>query len=242
MDPKTFYNSAMPEKYGPEYEKGRWGATPLLQAQYHMMQEVMTRMVLPVAANCARITEVGPGPGTWSKRLLEAHPTASYTVVDISSEMLSQARQALSAYEQVTFIESDFAAYRPEQQSDFFFSSRAIEYMPDKKQMAESVARVLSPGGCGVIITKTPKPGLDRLKRRKLSALHQGQIPPRELARVLGEAGLIVDGCRIATATVPGMRSVMLNKLAFSALCRIPLFSPLVIFSESYLLRFHKPV
>lgn len=240
MDPKTFYNTSMPEKYGPVYEQGRWDATPFLKAQYQMMNELLQKKVLPLVAGSMNILEVGPGPGTWTKKLLEAEPNAHYTLVDISSEMLGQSRSALAEHENIEFLESDFVEFQHAPTFNFFFSSRAIEYMPDKKLAVAKIASLLAAGGKGVLITKTPKPGFDRLRGRTISPLHRGQIGPSELARLVRDAGFVVDGVDIATATVPGLHAPLLNKLAYALLSRIPFVRPLFIFSESYLLRFHK--
>lgn len=241
MDPKTFYNTSMPEKYGPVYEKGRWDATPFLKAQYHMMDSLLRAKVLPLIKGSTSVVEVGPGPGTWTKKLLEAEPSAQYTLVDISSEMLGQAKKALTEFENVTFVERDLVEYQQSPMFDFFFSSRAIEYMPDKQKAVATIASLLTSGGKGAIITKTPKPGFDKLRGRTISPLHRGQIGPSELARVVRDAGLVVDGIDIATATVPGLHAPLVNKAAYALLSRVPFVRPLFVFSESYLLRFHKP-
>lgn len=241
MDPKTFYNETMPQKLGGDYEVARWAVNPLLRAQYRMLADVVHRQVFPLVAPAARVLETGPGPGTWTKLLLEANPSAQYTLVDISHEMLSQAREGLSDRANITFVESDFLAYESPDPYDFFFSSRAIEYMPDKAAAARKIASLLAPGATGAVITKMPKAFFDRMRGR-ISVLHVGQIAPGDLVLLLERAGFIVERVRVATATFPGIGSAMLNSFVYRILKHVSLFFPLSLFAESYLVTFRKPV
>lgn len=240
IDPKSFYDETMPGKLGPDYEVARWKTEPLRAAQYDMHASAL-RSVVSAVRGAERILEVGPGPGTWTRMLLTGNPTANYVLVDISHEMLGQARAALSGQSNVSFVESDFLGYTTNQPFDFFFSSRAIEYMPDKQAVARKIASLLRAGGKGAVVTKMPKPFFDRLLGRGVSALHQGQVGPRTFSRALTEAGLKVEGVRIATATVPGIHSPQANRFVFSLLHSMPLLPFLFPFAESYLVTFQKP-
>jgi len=241
-DPKTFYNTVMPGKLGSDYENARWRANPLLAAQYRMMTDVLGRLVAPAARSARRVLEVGPGPGTWTKLLLESNPGAQYTLMDVSREMLAQVRAELSSRKNVAFVESDLAAFEPSEPFDFFFSSRAIEYMPDKRTAARKIALLLVPGSRGALITKMPKPFFDRIKGRSISTLHTGQVLPRDLARVLEQSGCVVEKVRIATATLPGFGSAHANSIVYMLLKHLPLFFPFTLFAESYLVTFRKPL
>lgn len=239
-DPKEFYDKVMPGKLGGDYETARWGATPLRSAQYDMTAQTIREYVLPALKGAKRVLEVGPGPGTWTKLLLAANPGADYTLVDISSEMLAQARGNLADRANITFVESDLLAFELLQPFDFFFSSRAIEYMPDRTAAVAAVAALLSPGAYGALITKTPKYFFDRLRGRRVADLHRSQVTPRELMKALRAAGFEVIGVHAATATVPGAGSASLNRIAFRMIRRLPLFFPLSLFTESYCVVFKK--
>ena len=230
----------MPDKFGSDYESARWHANPLLAAQYQMMTDALNRLVIPIARRASRVLEVGPGPGTWTKLLLKANPGAEYTLVDISKEMLAQAREGLVAHKNVTFVESDLLAFESSQLFDFFFSSRAIEYMPDKRVAVEKIASLLVPGAQGAIVTKMPKPFFNRVHGRAVSALHTGQILPRTLVRLLERSGCVVENVRIATATLPGFGSARANGWIYKLLKYVPLFFPFTLFAESYLITFRK--
>jgi ubiquinone/menaquinone biosynthesis C-methylase UbiE len=240
-DPKAFYNEVMPSKIGTDYEHARWHSSSLLSAQYWMMQDVLNRWVLPGAQQAGEIVEVGPGPGVWTKVLLGANPSAHYTLVDISREMLSRAREALAGRTNIEFLETDFLALESKQPFDFFFSSRAIEYMPDKKAVVQKISSLLSPGARGALITKMPKPLFDFVRGRSSRAFHSAQISPRALIALCLENGLVVENVRVATATVPFFGFAGLNKIVYQLLRYIPLFFPLSLFVESYVVTFRKP-
>lgn len=241
MDPKSFYNNTMPDKQGQDYEHARWHATPLLEAQFAMMSKTLAQITVPYVAQATSVLEVGPGPGTWTKVLLGANPSARYTLLDISREMLDRAKQTLASWQGITYIEEDLAAYQPNEKHDFFFSSRAIEYMPDKQKVLSVVADALSPGAHGIIVTKMPKALFYRLRGRTIPEFHRGQIAPHTLVQQLRASGLEVEDTRIATATVPGIGSPRLNRLVHALLLLMPLVPPLTIFAESYAVRFRKP-
>ena len=242
LDPKTFYNETMPQKLGGDYESARWEKTPLLTAQYRMMMDVLDRLVIPTVRHSTRVLEVGPGPGTWTKLLLEANPGAEYILVDISKEMLAQAREGLTSHANVVFVENDFLAFESSQSFDFFFSSRAIEYMPYKPAAVEKIASLLLPGAQGAIVTKMPKPFFDRLRGRAPRALHGAQIDPAVFTRLLRGSGLVVERVHIATATVPLIGSARLNEFAYRFLKHFPFFFPLSLLAESYIVVFRKPL
>ena len=237
MDPKKFYDTVMPKKYGTDYEVARWKNDPLHHAQYWMMERVMKRFVLPHASSPLRILEIGPGPGTWTKYLLGVAPEASFTLVDISETMLAQAKESLSG--NIEFVESDWVSFAPADTYDFFFSSRAFEYVDDKRAALGVVSRALEVGKRGALITKTPKPLFNWLRGRS-SSLHQGQVSPATLVRLCREVGLRVHATHLATATVPLLRIPWLNKIIFSLFSRMPFVFPFTLLSESYVVAFEK--
>ena len=239
-DPKKFYDDEMEDKLGDDYETARWKSSPLYAAQYAMTADALKTHVLPALRAARTILEVGPGPGTWTKLLLKANPVAQYTLVDISKKMLVQARDGLVDQANVTFVESNLLAFESPQTFDFFFSSRAIEYMSDKRATVEKIASLLVPGGRGALITKMPKPFFDRVRGRASRTLHSAQITPSVLARLMRKEGLIVEKIRIATATMPLIGRAASNELVYRLLKHFPPFFPFTIFAESYLITFRK--
>ena len=236
IDPKKFYNDTMPTKLGGDYENARWHSSAFVEAQYAMMQDVLARHVLPRIQRVKRVFEVGPGAGTWSRVLIKGLPNAQFTLLDISSEMLARAQVALGKSDNLSYVEHDFVSYKSDEQFDVIFSSRAIEYMPDKVAVALATATLLRRDGLGIFITKMPKPLLDRIAGRHLGGFHKGQIAPSALARLFKDAGLKVVAIRMATASVPLFHSPRLNRLAYRLFRSIPLVFPLTWLAESYII------
>lgn len=242
FDPKTFYNRTVSSIPGNDYENLRWGANQLLAAQYRMMEDVLKRCIAPYVRRAQRVLEAGPGPGTWTRVLLKASPNAQYTLVDISSNMLAQAKKNLAPYENVSFVENDLLMFEPSRPFDFFFSSRAIEYMPDKQMAVRKIASLLTRGAHGVIITKMPKTFFNWMRGRVPRAFHSAQIDSHALTQLLRSEGLIIDDIRIATATVPLIGSATFNIFVYRLLKHIRLFFPFTLCAESYFIIFHKPL
>ncbi len=240
-EPQEFYNKVMPGKLGANYEEARWHSTALAEAQYRMTKAVIEDSIIPYLNPVRSLLEVGPGAATWTSVLLRAFPDAPFTLVDISSEMLRRARLALSERSSVTYVETDLARFAGKMQYDGFFSARAIEYMPDTAAAVCAISAALASSGKGALITKMPKPLFDRLRGRHGRAFHSGMVSPRALSKILTQEGLTVEEVGIATATVPGAGSAILNRVAFTILRHLPLVFPLTVFAESYYVTFRKP-
>ena len=184
--------------------------------------------------------ELGSGAGTWTKLFLEKCPDAKFDLVDISGEMLDQAKENLGSYQNIRYFEADFLDFKPDKQYDLFFSSRALEYVPDKKRAVLKIAGLLRSGGRGFIITKTPKYLRARVFGRKIPRLHQGQIAPRKLKQLLSEAGFKNIAIYPATMSFPLFKSPKLNRLLFKVFYKHGLNFLSEFFSESYCVKFEK--
>lgn len=233
------YNSTIDRVYENAYEEARWTGTPLMRAERDMMDSVLTKHVLPYASHLQRYLEAGPGPGTWSRYFIERYPGATFDLVDVSRAMLSMAQEKLP-HDKVQFIEADFCGYVPTSSYDFFFSSRALEYFPDKVAFFASVDRALGPGGRGAIVTKMPQYGRRALLRRSSSAFHAGQIGPSYLHKLLRDAGFEHIRFYPAITIVPLLRQPILNRVLYSILSRLPMNPVTAFFCESYLVTFQK--
>ncbi len=240
LDPKTFYDSVMPEKFGGDYEHKRWHETKLKEVGYRQTRDAIVRHLFSRQENLGTILELGPGPGVWTKLLLERYPRAEITAVDISREMLERARHALSSG-RVEFVESDIITFMNEKKYDLVFSSRMLEYVPDKRVFAQKVATFLAEEGRGALITKMPHYQRDKLLGRSVPEFHRGQITPDDLARQFREVGLRVEGVYPVTISVPLLQSAFMNRFMGKILCRFPMNPISAFFSESYLIVFTKP-
>jgi ubiquinone/menaquinone biosynthesis C-methylase UbiE len=130
----------------------------------------------------ARILELGTGTGSGALVLAERFPDADITAVDLSAEMIEEARRKLTdvTRDRVHFERAD-AAKLPYPDAGFDFVSQL-----NLPLYATEIARVLRPGGTVVIAhtlgPRTPYYTPDAVLRRKFARLGL-----EETAR--GEAG-----------------------------------------------------
>ncbi len=234
---KDFYNQSL-QKSENSYEQDRWGKTPQMRAGYLNTKSALHAVVPRYLHNAMQVFELGPGPGTWTKELLTIAPQATYHLVDISEEMLKQAKGNLKGFPNITFTQSDILDFVPQQQYDFFFSSRIIEYVPDKDRAIKIIASALKPGAYGYLVTKTPQ--YQRWFGNKVaSQVHQTQIDSVALSELLQRHGFeVIDSFQV-TCVFPGVRSGFLDR-ALTAFCRLLPFSWGASVSESYALVFRK--
>lgn len=242
-DVKSFYNNTMPGKFGDDYEYNRWFKDAIQQVGYEQTKAAITRHVLAATTLApSAILELGPGAGTWTKLLCARFPDAQIDALDISKEMLARAKAALADDgERVEFIESDILDWNTAEHYDLFFSSRVLEYIDNKTKFATHVFRFLAAGARGVLITKMPHYTRDRLLGRKTSALHQGQISPRDLTRELVLAGFVDVRCYPVTISLPLFHSARANTQLGKIIGEGPLGPIGAFFAESYLVTFRKP-
>lgn len=242
-DAKTFYNNVMPEKFGSNYEHDRWFKNPIQETGYKLTRDAITRHVLKDdSLNPVRILELGPGAGTWTKLLIKHFLDAYFDLLDISKEMLARAKQVLGHEERVRYIESDILLWAPEGKYDYFFSSRVLEYIDDKKKFCKKIFSALEPGGRGFLITKMPHYERERFLGRRSSEFHKGQIAPVALRGELLAAGFIDVDCYPVTISIPLLHSARINLAVGKFFARFTLGPVSMFFAESYCVLFRKPL
>ncbi len=220
------------------YEYSRWGESSQKKASYYNTRRALEKNVLSRFTNCTSILEVGPGPGTWTKLLLGINPNASYDLVDISVEMLKQAKNNLADFPNVNFIESDILEFSSTTSYDGFFSSRIIEYVPDKAKAIAIITDRLRPGAVGFISTKTPQSNR-LINLRKMSELHRKQITAPELVHLLEQHHCTVVEVINITSVFPLLQSGTLDRILTRVSAWLP-FSLTKYWSESYGIIFTK--
>jgi len=241
---ETLQTQGVQEKYNSAdrstYEEGRWASSPVAKAGFTLTKEAIERFVLPHLGEVKEYLELGPGPGTWTKVIRPSIPSANMHLVDISSAMLASAQKNIGEDPTVTFTESDFLKWTPTKAYDVFFSSRAIEYFPDKRAPIETIAKALRKGGEAFLITKFPHYRRMKLLGKKPEAFHEGMVTPQTLTQHFAEAGMDVLNIRPVFVVVPVIRSATLNLLCTRFLRLFP-WNPLTAsITESYLIRAKK--
>lgn len=226
---------------GKSYEEFRWKSDLRREAQREATAAFMRGKVVPDLGNAKYVVELGPGPGTWTRLIADALPDATFTLLDISPEMLARATEVFDRTNAVETRVGDFITVNLPEKADYFFSSRALEYVSDKHEAALRIACILSQNGRGTIITKMPKRIINRLMNRTPGPLHRGQIRPHELTHELAVAGLRIRGIYPVTFAIPFIHSASADRMAMRAFGLRPLSFFSSLFAESYAVAFEKP-
>lgn len=235
---KNKYNQDIPNKFGRNYEQERWFKNDIQCAGYEMTKAAVKRFAL--ASDFRDCLELGPGHGTWTKELLEFAPSAHYDLLDISSEMLGLVRERFAGKANIDYIENDFLCFEAKKQYDFFFSSRAVEYIPEKAEVVKKIVELIAPKGRGFVITKTPKYLRNKLLGRTVPEFHSGQILPNYLAKLFKDSGCKDIKVYPVTLSWPFWRSARMNLLLCKIFGGFRLNFLSQFFSESYCVVFRK--
>lgn len=183
---RAHYDTDIKKKYGNDYEFNRWFKHARTWLDYHMTHRVIAHHLKSVSFNTC--FELGPGPGTWSKLLYRHNSNAQFDLLDISEAMKQQFALEMRAQDNVTYTIADFLEYKPRENNyDLFFSSRALEYLPDKEKGVQKIGTLLKPKGTCIIITKNPH--AFTLRKKQTKAFHTGQLPPEDLTQLLENEG-----------------------------------------------------
>jgi tRNA threonylcarbamoyl adenosine modification protein (Sua5/YciO/YrdC/YwlC family) len=144
-----------------------------------------------------RILELGTGTGETARRLLARHPDATLTGVDVSEEMLAEARAALPS-ERADLRVARIEEGLPDGSFDLVVSSLAVHHLdgPAKADLFTRVREALAPGG-RFVLADVVVPGDPADVRIPLSPGYDHPSTVADQLRWLAEAGL--DG-RLAWA------------------------------------------
>lgn len=192
------------------YQHLRWFKTRLARLEHAQTEQALLESFK--LSPRGRYVEIGCGPGTWTK--VVAPRCAEVIALDISANMIEQAKRYVGDDGIVTFIHGDAAQYTPDRDLDGMFSFRVLEYVEGWQEVLRRVAEHIRPGGRAVICTKTPisvyrgtgrerwfttgvRRVLGRAKRRLLGqpepqydiVFWQRYISPSEVRHVLESAG-----------------------------------------------------
>ena len=192
------------------YQNLRWFKTRLTRLEYAQTEAALLAELKP--RQDGRYLEIGCGPGTWTKPVAER--AKEVLALDISEEMIAQAKKYVGEVGNVTFVNADAAEYQPEGQLTGLYSFRVLEYVKGWQDVLTRASAHVASGGRVTICTKTPfsvyrgtgrerwfttgvRRQLGRLKRFILRqpkpeqgiVFWQKYISPREMQKVLAAAG-----------------------------------------------------
>ena len=96
-----------------------------------------------------RILDLGAGTGLFSSFIINQFPKASFTLIDISEQMINVAKQRFSNLDNITYIIEDYTNYDQEETYDIIISSLSIHHLTDeqKYKLYNQVFKNLKSGG-----------------------------------------------------------------------------------------------
>lgn len=172
------------------YSEFRWNDTDISRFHYRQSRRALLRGLASVPAKVSRALEVGGGAGAWT--LFFAGRVAQVDFLDISENMLAEARATLAQFPRIHYVHADFLEWEPEAAAyDLIVSIRNLEYMNDKRAALARMARGLKEGGVLILSTKSPQ--FDWKGYFAGKVLHGGQIPVTELVTLMRESGFSVE-------------------------------------------------
>lgn len=92
--------------------------------------------VLDPNLKAPKILDIGSGTGLFSSIVLEKYPDASFTLIDLSDQMLSIAKKRFKDNPNFKFIIADYTKYAFEEKFDIIISALSIHHLsPLNKEM-----------------------------------------------------------------------------------------------------------
>ena len=163
----------------------------LMHSEVPAFDEFQERVSAATAGlTVTRILELGIGTGETARRVLELHPEARLTGIDVSAEMLAIARETLPSGRIADLLVRGIQEDLPEEPFDLVISALTVHHLdgPAKADLFRRVADVLRSGGRfvmgDVVVPDDPAAAVT-----PLSPDYDLPSTARDLARWLQEAG-----------------------------------------------------
>jgi ubiquinone/menaquinone biosynthesis C-methylase UbiE len=156
--------------------------------------------LLPAKGGGYDVLELGGGSGIHASYFLRNHQgqIRSFTLSDLSPEMLDQARKRLAGLP-VTYLASEAENIRSRQSFDAIYVSGAMHHFASPQASIQSMWEHLRPGGVVAICEPNVWNPINFVKAMKDYSLEKGQfkVTRRNIHRMLTEQGFRVSVSRV---------------------------------------------
>lgn len=131
----------------PNYDRQRRQLIPCFDDYYGIATESVSGL-----SAAPRILDLGAGTGLFSSFIRSKYPGASLTLIDLSEEMLKEARSRFGNDPAVRYIAADYSSYPYTEKYDAVISSLSIHHLthPAKRALFRTIHELLADGGCFV--------------------------------------------------------------------------------------------
>jgi SAM-dependent methyltransferase len=128
-----------------------WVVVPALEELYREQSGSFLEGALERSG--ARVLDVGCGPGHAVAIMARQYPELELTGVDLSEEMIAEAKRRNAGVSNLSFRQGDAMALPFEDNSfDHVTSMASIKHWPDQRQGLSEIRRVLTPGGTALVM------------------------------------------------------------------------------------------
>eukprot|EP01037_Dinobryon_pediforme_P014787 gene14787-14919_t len=95
------------------------------------------------------VLDIGAGTGLFSQFIYQQNPDLHFTLMDISGEMLSVAKERFAGLPNFEYLESDFSNTVISKNYDLIISALAIHHLEDEQKvfLYANIYQALNPGG-----------------------------------------------------------------------------------------------
>lgn len=170
------------DKASDDYSHKQWQRSAVSIFDFDFTKKYLLRNISPQKTDY--ILEIGCGPGKWTEII--SKKCKKMTAVDISSNMLKQARKRCKS-NNITFIHGNIEKIKISKNFEKIFAVRSIEYMKNKHKLIKKLYGMLAKNGRLVIITKSRPCMWDITK--KVDGFWQEKISYRNLEKICKEVG-----------------------------------------------------
>jgi trans-aconitate 2-methyltransferase len=121
-----------------------WSASKYLKFEQERTRPSRDLLAQVPLQSPRRVVDLGCGPGNSTELLFERFTDAEVVGIDLSADMLRQARARLP---RCTFIESDLAIWMPETSTNLLFGNAVFHWVPDHPGVLARLLTSLPEGG-----------------------------------------------------------------------------------------------
>jgi trans-aconitate methyltransferase len=129
-----------------------WAAEDIMAPVLELPRRISAALVADAGLDVSHVVDLGAGPGTYLRFMLETFPAARGTWVDVSEAMLELANEELASFaDRIGFVVADLellvpARFRP---AEVVVSSRALHHFsPESLRLIYgAIAAFVAPGG-----------------------------------------------------------------------------------------------